>query len=56
MLRFGMKLILEFFAIGIVPEEFQSKTYDTEELEKRMFFEVELEKTEAYFGRNSLTE
>ena len=51
-----MKLILEFFAIGIVPEEFQSKIYDTEELEKRMFFVVELEKAEAYFGRNSLTE
>ena len=52
-----MKLILEFFAIGIVPEEFQSKIYDTEELaEKRMFFVAELEKAEAYFGRNSLTE
>ena len=51
-----MKLILELFAIGIVPEEFLSKTYDAEELEKRMFFVVELEKAEAYFGRNSLTE
>ena len=39
-----------------VAEEPQSETDDTEELEKRMSFVLELEKAEECFGRNSLME